>query len=66
MAVLIRRYTKETEEFHRQFTWSQEDRRKRTNQPWPGGYRWFKSPNITPIEYYRRINIQDTTSKRAG
>jgi hypothetical protein len=62
---LIRRYDKSTEEFHRQFTWSQEDRSKRTNQPWPGGYRWFKSPNITPIEYYRRLDTVDAT-KRTG
>jgi hypothetical protein len=22
--------------------------------PWYGGYRWFKSPNVVPIEKYRK------------
>jgi len=65
MAALVRRYTKATEDFNRELTWPQEDRHKFTNAPWPGGYRWFRSPNVTPIEYYRRPSI-DTTLKRAG
>jgi hypothetical protein len=65
MAVLIRRYTKQTEEFHRQFTLAQEDRMQHTDSPHAGGYRWFRSANITPIEYYRRLDGANAT-KRTG
>jgi len=66
MAALIRRYTKGLEDFHRKFTLSYEDWIKHASTKWPGGYRWFRSPNVTPIEHYRRANLQATTTKRAG
>jgi hypothetical protein len=25
----------------------------RARSPWTGGYRWFASPNIVPLEHYR-------------
>ena len=25
----------------------------RTRSPWTGGFRWFRSPNIVPLERYR-------------
>lgn len=66
MAVLLRRYAKTTEDFHRKFTLPYEDRIKGdATKKWPGGYRWFRSPNITPIEHYRRANIQ-VISKRTA
>ena len=51
MTALVRRYAKHTEDFHRKFTLPQEDRHKFTSAPWSGGYRWFRSPNITPLEH---------------
>jgi hypothetical protein len=67
MAVLLRRYAKATEDFHRKFTLPYEDRIKgAATKKWPGGYRWFRSPNVKPIEHYRRASIQATTTKRAG
>jgi hypothetical protein len=37
--------------FWRKFTLPQEDR----DWPWDGvGYRWFRSPNIVPLEQHRR------------
>ena len=41
----------EDEAFLRKVTFCEEDRRRRhPTIPWAGGYRWFKSPNIVPIE----------------
>ena len=66
MAALVRRYDKNTEEFHRKFTLPHEDWIKHALTKWPGGYRWFRSSNVTPIEHYQRANRQATTTKRAG
>lgn len=68
MAALVRRYAKNTEDFHRKFTLAYEDWiKRRALTKWPGGYRWFRSPNITPIEHYQRPIVQVTTpTKRAG
>jgi hypothetical protein len=33
---------------------SEEDRRRlHPSVPWSGGYRWFKSPNVIPLEKFR-------------
>jgi hypothetical protein len=42
------------EEFLAEHTWPEEDRHLFTSVPWSGGYRWFRSPNIVPIEQYRK------------
>ena len=63
--ILVRRYQPDDEAFRRELTFAEEDRHKFTSSSWSGGYRWFKSDNVTPIEYYRRPSI-DTTLKRAG
>ena len=44
----------ENEEFLREWTIPEEDRAKYTTQPWSGEYRWFRSPNVIPIEQWRR------------
>jgi hypothetical protein len=36
------------------WTFPEEDRQLYTTQPWQGGYRWFRSPNVVPIEQWRR------------
>jgi hypothetical protein len=42
--------------FWRKFTLPEEDR----DWPWDGiGYRWFRSPNIVPLEQYRRRRGED-------
>ena len=44
----------EDEEFLRWMIFPEEDRHKFTTTPWRGGYRWFRSPNVIPLEHYRR------------
>jgi hypothetical protein len=39
--------------FWRKLVLPQEER-MRLGIPWYGGYRWFKSPNVVPIEKYRK------------
>ena len=39
--------------FMRRITYCEEERRLRTSTPWSGGYRWFRSPNVVPIERYQ-------------
>ena len=54
MRLLVRRYSASEEKFWRDLIFSEEKRRLYTTAPWSGGYRWFESPNIIPIEHYRR------------
>jgi hypothetical protein len=50
------RYTEEDEAFFRALVFSEEERCHYTTAPWGGGYRWFESTNVVPIERYRRIS----------
>jgi hypothetical protein len=45
---------KQVDEDLRQFTFPEEDRPLYTTQAWQGGYRWFRSPNVVPIEQARQ------------
>lgn len=45
---------KEGESFLRSVTFPEEDQHLFTTAPWGGEYRWFRSSNVVPIEYYRR------------
>lgn len=48
--------------FWRKLILPQEDRRT----PWEGkGYRWFRSPNIIPIEQWRRGGNEDAERGQA-
>ena len=48
--------------FWRRLILPQEDRRT----PWEGkGYRWFRSPNIIPIEQWQRRGNGDTEREQA-
>jgi hypothetical protein len=38
----------------REWTFPEEDRALYTTAPWHGGYRWFRAPNVIPIEQWRR------------
>jgi hypothetical protein len=42
----------EDETFLRRLIPPEEDRHW-TTVPWSGGYRWFKSPNVIPLEQWR-------------
>jgi len=46
--------------FLREITIPEEQRHQFTTKPWSGGYRWFQSPNVVPIEHYTRVS---TTTK---
>ena len=56
--MVVRRYSEKDEAFLRRVVF--------TTAPWSGGFWWFKSSNVTPIEHYQHVNIQATTTKRAG
>ena len=67
LMALTRRYDQQEETFLRGLIIPEEDRHLFTTSTWSGGYRWFRSPNITPIEHWRRPGIQVTApTKRAG
>jgi hypothetical protein len=53
--VILRRYNLEDEAFLRQVVFPEEDRHRFTAAPWRGEFRWFRSPNVVPIEHYRRV-----------
>ena len=43
------------EAFMRSLIRPEEDRRRLyPTVPWQGGFRWFRSPNVVPIERYRQ------------
>ena len=41
------------EAFLRVLTVPEEDRRRFTTAPWRGEFRWFRSPNVVPLERWR-------------
>ena len=43
------------ESFLRLVTFPEEDRHLFTTAPWKGEFRWFRSPNVIPLERYRRL-----------
>jgi hypothetical protein len=51
---LVRRYSESEEAFYRNLIFPEEERRQFTTTTWDGNFRWFRSPNIIPIEKYRR------------
>ena len=55
---LVRQYDPQEESFLRKLIIPEEDRRLFTTAPWHGGFRWFRSPNVTPIEYWRRVEVE--------
>jgi hypothetical protein len=44
----------EEETFLRRFVVPEEDRHLFTSSRWSGGFRWFRSRNVVPIERERR------------
>jgi hypothetical protein len=54
MEELLEQYDRE-HAFLRSLTWPEEDRDRFTTMPWQGEYRWFRSPNVIPLEKVRRL-----------
>jgi hypothetical protein len=52
--VLSPNYGEAEERFWKQLVICEEDRPQFTTSKQHGAFRWFKSPNIVPIEKYRR------------
>jgi hypothetical protein len=40
-------------DFLRRLTFPEEELRSLTTAPWSGERRWFRSPNVVPMEWYR-------------
>jgi hypothetical protein len=63
-ARLVRTYTPAEEASWQRLTLPQEECALYTSATWHGGYRWFRSENVTPIEHYRRL--QSVPQQKAG
>jgi hypothetical protein len=37
----------------------------RDSVEWKGGYRWFRSANVVPIEHWRRARVEEDRSVAA-
>ena len=55
---LKRRYNLQDEAFLRQVVFPEEDRHLFTTTPWHGGFRWFRSPIVIPIEHWQRVEVE--------
>jgi hypothetical protein len=52
---MVEAYTDTDEAFLRQLVLPEEDRlRLYPTVQWTGGFRWFRSPNVVPIEQWRQ------------
>jgi hypothetical protein len=54
---LVRRYSTDDEAFWQRIVFPEEDRHRFIRKPYDGGYRWFRSPNVIPIEHWRRARL---------
>jgi hypothetical protein len=52
---------KDDEAFLRTIVFSEEERRLFTTAPWSGGFRWFRSTNVVPLEKYREMKRKGHT-----
>jgi hypothetical protein len=52
-------YGEEDEVFFRAIVVPEEDRRLFTSAPWRGQFRWFRTPNVIPLEKYQRPSAPD-------
>jgi hypothetical protein len=53
--------------FWRKLILPEEDRRHLTATAWDGkGYRWFRSPNVIPIEQWRREQESAGDERKVG
>jgi hypothetical protein len=54
------------EAFLRQLIRPEEDRRRYGHAPWVGGFRWFRSPNVIPLEQWRNRRHNRCTTQPRG
>lgn len=54
------RRTEDEDTFWRRLILPEEDH-LRMGKPWTGGYRWFRSPNVVPLEQWRKKRDSRTT-----
>jgi hypothetical protein len=54
---------KDPDAFWRKLILPEEDRRLLPGYKWAGGYRWFRSPNVIPIERAREARKKAQASK---
>jgi hypothetical protein len=47
------------EDWIRRWTIPEEERAKFTSEPWRGGARWFRAPNVVCLEIWRRRKLQE-------
>jgi hypothetical protein len=64
--MILRRYNLQDEAFLRRVVFPEEDRYLFTTAPWRGEYRWFRSPNIVPIEHWQRPVIDKEMPARSA
>jgi hypothetical protein len=57
--MITKRYSAQDESFLRGVVFPEEDRHLFTTTPWHGGFRWFRSANVTPIESWQRIEVAE-------
>jgi hypothetical protein len=57
---MVEVYTDTDEAFLRRLVLPEEDRlRLHLTVPWAGGFRWFRAPNVIPIEHGKRSEPED-------
>ena len=54
-------YIDDANSYLRDLIFPEEDRHLFTTAPWHGGYRWFRSPNVVPIEQWRQDRLLRNT-----
>lgn len=57
---------KDDEVFLRTVIFPEEERHLFTTAPWSGGFRWFRSANVVPLERYRKKAKSRTTTGPYG
>ena len=57
--------TEEEEAFWRRLVLPEEDH-LRMGKPWTGGYRWFRSANVVPLEQWRAQRQRTQPSKEGA
>ena len=60
-----RRYSETEESFWQKLVLPEEDKRL-SGIEWTGGYRWFRSENVIPIEHYRRDPAKPDANRPAA
>lgn len=53
----------EDAEFLRSIIFPDEDRLQLTTAAWHGGFRWFRSPNIIPLEKFRVLDWRKNAAR---